>query len=829
MSVSDCIDSAVEGGEMDADRAARVKERLKEIERDLSRTLGPEEATQQAPKKLAQEIEFETLHKKRRSLMQASAQARAELEITDAANRLNRNLGEMAAERIEGLGNRQTRYIGAENHRRAVRATAMQQMTDVLNNFRRDIFGRTQNKATLNDMVRELFGEDSGNAAAKELAAAWQAASEYLRTQFNRAGGAIPKLESWGLPQLHDMVRVRKAGVDAWKAEVTPRLDRAKMIDPRTDQPFSDAELDRVLGEVYETITTEGWSKVKPGDRHGAKSIGARRTDHRFLHFKTADDWLGYQEKFGSGDAFNAMINHIDGTSRDIGAMRALGPNPVATVRHMSDMIRKDAAETAGVSDGGKGARFSQANKNYSADQIEALYGHYIGTLNNPSHESVAGGLATVRSFLTGVQLGSAMLSSSTDVATMQLTSAFNGIPMTGVLKRQLKLFNPANKADRLKAARAGLVAETWTTGSAAQMRFVGEVAPSEITNRMTDGILRVSGLSPWTDMNRQAFGLEAMGLLADNSTVKFNDLPEQMRLMLERYSITPDEWDTVRATEIWSDDSGATLLRPGDIRTRTDIDSDTAEDLATKVLDMIQTETNLAVPSSTIRGRAAVLGATRPGTIAGELSRSTIMYKSFPISMFLTHVRRIADAQGKWTPAKYAAALFISTAVMGAMNLQLKNIAKGRDAENADTPDFWLRAIAQGGGFGIFGDFLLSDTNRFGGSLGATVSGPVIGAVEDAHKLTFGNLRELADDEKETKFAKEVVDTAGRYTPGSSLWYARLAFQRLVLDQLRLMADPDANKRFQRQRRKMMKGHGQDFWWKPGQFTPERAPELTQ
>jgi hypothetical protein len=47
------------------------------------------------------------------------------------------------------------------------------------------------------------------------------------------------------------------------------------------------------------------------------------------------------------------------------------------------------------------------------------------------------------------------------------------------------------------------------------------------------------------------------------------------------------------------------------------------------------------------------------------------------------------------------------------------------------------------------------------------------------------------------------------------------------VIDQVRMMIDPDAKKRMRDLEKKYKKDRGQEYWWRPGQMTPDRAPNL--
>jgi hypothetical protein len=117
----------------------------------------------------------------------------------------------------------------------------------------------------LHNVIREAFGEDTGDLAAKQLAQAWMQTAEGLRTRFNAAGGGIGKLERWGMPQTHDMLAVRAVGFDEWRNYIAPLLDRERMLDSVTGMKMTPQGLEMALRGVYETVRSDGWAKRKPG------------------------------------------------------------------------------------------------------------------------------------------------------------------------------------------------------------------------------------------------------------------------------------------------------------------------------------------------------------------------------------------------------------------------------------------------------------------------------------------------------------------------------------------------------------------------------------
>jgi hypothetical protein len=261
-------------------------------------------------------------------------------------------------------------------------------------------------------------------------------------------------------------------------------------------------------------------------------------------------------------------------------------------------------------------------------------------------------------------------------------------------------------------------------------------------------------------------------------------------------------------------------------------LDHPRAAEVASAIHRMVLTERDYAVVTSDPRTRAYLQQGTQAGTVSGELMRFLGMYKAFPVTVMTTHLARGLGRQGAGGKAAYLGKFFIGLTVLGMGAWQAKQMARGKDPVTMDpTTDAgrkaWGAAMLQGGGAGILGDFLFADQSRFGHGLAETLAGPAVGLVSDVVRLGIGNAQKgLAGEE--TTFLLDALKFGARYTPGSSLWYTRLALERTVLDQLALM-DPDTRQGFARLERKARQDFGQGYWWRPGQMAPDRAPEISK
>ena len=66
-----------------------------------------------------------------------------------------------------------------------------------------------------------------------------------------------------------------------------------------------------------------------------------------------------------------------------------------------------------------------------------------------------------------------------------------------------------------------------------------------------------------------------------------------------------------------------------------------------------------------------------------------------------------------------------------------------------------------------------------------------------------------------------EVTRFLRRNTPATSLWYTRLAVDRMVWDQIQTHLDPEYRQSFARVERRAKQDFGQKFWWAPGKPAP--------
>lgn len=826
----DCIAEALKEGVIDEDEADAIGEtfRQKRAAREASGE-GRSSAHDGATRDVWDEMEAEkAIRKWRAALNKKNAR-----EIADEMKRFrsgsgNVDIGEYLQAKIEYQGQGTGIRSSVQNRRMSVLGRAQADMEEVLHTFRTGAGYRRVNKAKLQNMVRELFGEDTADEAARAFAGAFRKVAEDLRLRFNKAGGMIGKLENWGLPQSHNGRAIRNFINDnsqqAFKEKLFKLLDPEKMKNPLTGKPMGPAQVYAQLDGVIENILTDGWISREPSRQSfGRGMLANQRAEHRFLVFRDADAWLEYASEFGAGDPFGAMMGHLDGMAKDIAALEVLGPNPAATIEWMSQIAKGEAAKAAlGKESLVKADLILKDPERHISGKIKrakAMWEHYTGAVNTPDNDFWATHLANIRNFKTSTALGAAIIPAvATDPFYSLMARQYMGTSSGNWLKEMVGQF--ASRKSRRDAVRMGAIQESALSVFGQQARYAGTFAGSAWSNVLADATLTMSGLTPWTRAGRHAFIRGAMADFADFQDRPHADLPAPVQRTLQRYDISPAEWEAMRGVK-----SPDGFLEPEALDA---ID----RGLADRYLEMLHAESEYAVPSGTLRSRSVLKGTSRPGDLWGEIARSTTMFMSFAATMPMLHGYRIAQmmmqgGNGFARGAAYTSALVFTTTIGGALAVQMKEIKGGRDPHDMTDLAFLGKSVMQGGGLAIYGDFFFADVNRYGGTLPMTVGGPVVELGAEVIKLTGGNIQQILSGD-DPEFASEAAKLIGDNLPGSNIWYLGLAWDRAVQDNLRQALDPDAEAAFRRNIRRRQRETGQDYWWAPGEDTPDRGPDLS-
>ncbi|BAQ86492.1 putative internal virion protein [uncultured Mediterranean phage uvMED] len=682
-------------------------------------------------------------------------------------------------------------------------------LSELLNRFQKKGLGFFDDEANLNKLIRAIYGEATDDVEINQFAKDWLKLVDRTVDLKNKFGASISKNEDFLLPQRHDPSAILKLAKDRneakriWIDRIRDKLDYTKMLDDQGRQLtqleiFGTQDEDGLLGNVFESIVTGGLNKVGPleAPRTMGRKLSRKGSDQRVLYFKDAESWIEYQNDFGRGDIFGTLVDFIESSANDIALLELMGPNPETTWR-----VFLAQAQKSGIN-------------RIQARRLQDTWNVVSGRVNEGNPMAFGNMFQAIRNIDQAALLGTAFISAVSDTGFQLITAQYNKLPTFRILGKTLQTLTAPGEDLRI-AAQIGLGADAWITMAHSSNRF-GETYGIGLTSKIANAVMKASLLEPWTNGNKRAFGMEFSGALARSFDTEWEALDAGFRAMMERNGIVKREWDQFRSTEV--------LEYEGAVFANFNADE------SLKFQSMVLQETDIAVPSPDARVRSVMTMGRQRGTPEGEFYRSFFAIKSFPITIAMTHMTRGWYAGSQGSRAKYLGSLLVTTTALGAIALQAKDIVAGRDprALNKDggmipDRDFLTASMLQGGGLGIFGDFVFADTSRFGKGLFETLAGPSFDTADRFVRFTKGTVRSVISDE-EFNILGEGAKIIDRYTP--SIWQTKL-FEQAFFQSLQEMVDPEADKKLRRLMRSREKEYNQGFWWTPGEFAPDRAPDF--
>ena len=714
-----------------------------------------------------------------------------------------------------------TSYNGVKE---AYRGQMYALLGDALETVGKGAFARQKGKAHLPNIAREIFGQSTGDAKAKAFADAWLRVADLTVELFNNAGGSMQRIARY-MPQAQNAVKLARAGKDRWVRVHLESVDwsKTKMPSGRVIHP---GERVAVLEKVYETLVTDGASKIDMTAFRGqGKAVGNTLDTHRFLHYKNGDAWLKVHEEFGEGNVFEVLVGHIETMAHKTALVETFGPNPEVTMMNIESIVRKAAADTGDA----RNVSDAEAILKNKFQPMMAV----VQRENPMDPNSVFGNTVTgVANILTAAQLGSASLLAipgdfmqAAAVRALYNQGMFNGTGM------YMKALATDPKFMREIATQSGFVMDEVVMATYAQTRWTGVATVGPAATRfVSEAVMRASLMSGHTKAARWAAQSEFMGMMHRSADKPLNETP--FADIARRHGITSEMWDALRQNvKAWEPRRDIKFMRPIDIL-QTQVPNRQA--VYTKFQTMIFEEARRMIPEATIEGAVALKGTTRPDTLLGALSYSFSMYKNFPISFAMIYGRLGMTAKTSAGRLGFYAGLGAGMTLVGALGTQMREVSKGRDPLPMNDPRFLGKAFLSGGALSIWGDFLFAGVNEYNRGPQDIAAGPLVQFLGDTTDLLLGDVFQFAEalgglsepDGKGT-FGGKAVEYARRYTPGTSIWWARAALSRQVFDRLYELADPRAYQKFRRQEKNRRQDYGQEHWWAPGEMAPDRAPDI--
>lgn len=745
MSYQDCIDvirkSAGDLSDDDIDSLVTELQRRQKILQATGVIADTEEAAMRAALKISEDLEAAIMLEKRNAAINAKARL-LNLEFVE------RNFADNPAEGIEalavginrpGLGFRDS--VAARQAERLARYTGALEAdlarADLLEVIASGTLDREAARA-LRRLNQPGAKFDDLPEEAVALAKIIRKHQEYWRQDVNRHGGWIGKLDDYIVRQSHDPMKIMRAGYDEWKAGITDRLEWGRIL---TDMPDKNPE--EFLQAVYKGLVSGEHMKAVPTEPTGFKGPGnlaKKLSQERVLHFKSADDWFDYNEQFGTDNLRESVVNGMKQSAEAVGLMRTFGTNPKAMLDNLVDTLAQRTADPVAAK---------------ALNEKRKTFDNYLANLDGstrvPVNEMLARVGATARVVQNTSKLGVAVASQFSDLPIMGSEVKYQGGNLLEGIVVGLKGFVSrigGTSAEKKEAIRQiGYVADTMIRELGARYSLDNTVGGR--MGRLQDTFFKWNLMRWWQDTMETTASLWMANNMAVKAGQSFDQLGDLSRV-LQGAGIDARKWDVIRQGKQLAAD-GEMYLTPEAMRDLPDSAINTLlgdqvnktrspdrlraamrDELESNLRSFYVDRTSFAVLRPDPKTRAIALRDLRPGTPEGEVAMMIMQFKSFPISFVQKILGR--EVYGREGMERYTsiAQLMVATTIFGYMSMAAKDMLKGKEPRDPTDWKTMQAAMVQGGGMGIYGDFLFGEMRSRGGqSLVATLAGPTLGEAD--------------------------------------------------------------------------------------------------
>lgn len=683
------------------------------------------------------------------------------------------------------------------------------------------------------NIVQERFGKSSGDALAKQISDKMGDVFDNMLDRFNRNGGDIRKLDNWGIPQSHNAEKLAVAGKQQWVNDATQTIDRNKYVN-EDGSLYTEAQLKELLEYSFDTIVSDGANKTEVGksSHQGTSKVTNKHSESRVLHFKDADAWMEYQSKYGGAQFVDLIEAHIATMSRDIALVESLGSNPKMAMKILMDAAKKKDWE--------KGISTKDTDSSIARSQI--MFDELAGG-NTPQSQVLANLGLAYRSMNVAAMLGGTTITSFTDQAMIARTASVHGISYWKTFGELVTQLNPKNRADRDLARSLGLATEEilgsinrWADDGLTSVHGKSEKY-ARVSNGIAAQVMRVSGLNALTAASKTGFSKILMSKYGEMTRTKaWKDLDVHDRELMEGTGINERAWEVMRLANPVIDRKGNQLMSARSIYAIPDSKltafgdpKKVRDEVATQFQTHILDEQGMAVIEAGLRERTWLLGNTKRGSVVGELWRSITQFKSFPTAFLMRHGSRTFAQKGLKGKASYGMSIFFMTTILGALVVQLKELANGNDPQvmfDSEDPQktaaFFGRSVVQGGGLSVLGDIVVAGADPAGRSIGDFMTGPFGKDVESLAGLTVGNAMQWYKG-KDTNAANEAFKLVKGKVPAQNLWYTKAAVNKMFFDEIQDSIAPGYREKLLR---KAEREQGRTQWW-GDDFNDMQSPDF--
>lgn len=643
----------------------------------------------------------------------------------------------------------------------------------------------------------------------------WQ---ELARIEANKEGAWIGKMDGYIVRQSHDPVRIQRAGIDAWKDAARKYFDIARMT---AENPERDVE--SMLNAFYINLASGNHMKAVPDQElqaafKGPANLAKKMSQSREIHFKDADAWFDYNQVYGNRNLREAVTGGLTLSAEKTGLLRSLGTNPQSMLQTIAGQLTEHAKASGDVE---QVTRISER-----IGRRDMYMAAVDGSMNQPGSAIWARRMSNIRGWETLAKLGGMIASQLNDIAIYGASMQIQGRGFLSGMGEAVagigKGFKSQERQDLLSSLDVFMESMVGEIGRTGSFNEAGGMS------RAVQLFMKLNLSQYWTERLRAAAAEGMSHHMALQKTKPWAAIGDEYQRTLSVYGIGERQWEQIRTVATKHVD-GRDYITPEMVRDIPDSrfgggDAAAYEKgkLEQQLRNYFVDRVGFAVIDPDDKTRALMLQGTKPGTWTGEMARFVMQFKSFTGSYMQKAIGQQLYGRGYMGDSIIGALrngngemlgiarLIATTTLMGYASLTIKDLFKNRTPRDITQPEIgWkvlLASMVQGGGAGIYGDFLFGEASRFGSGTVETIAGPTISefgsALDLYHKALRGDTTAAA-----------VFRQAMNNTPYLNLFYARMTLDYLILNDFQEWLTPGYMRRMERQ---LEKDNAQQFLVRP-------------
>lgn len=675
----------------------------------------------------------------------------------------------------------------------------------------------------------------SGDANARKIAEIVRKHQKNLLNRKNRAGANIGEIENYVVRQMHDPLLMigsfknQKKAAKEWVSFTKDLLDKEKTFDSKPANMSEDDYLEEIFHNIVSgnhTKTTDldsiDGSKYFTDGFSGPKNLAKSMSQSRVLHFKDGKSSYKYKQQYSRMTLSESVLSGFTHDAQSIALLETFGTNPKAMFERLIKDIKntKNIKMLRGLREKGLRDQFSELD---GTTRQKGISRNVLGM-----DVSVAGISAGWRMIQNMAKLGFATLSSFSDIATK--ASFINANTERGVFASYGRAFIDVFEGFKNTQQRKEL---GYLLGVGVD-NFLNDVHARFGANDSGPGMMakahqlffKLNGMQWWNNAQKTGLARMLAADLANYSGRTFDKVPPETQRLLKLYDIDETSWPLFKDLVHKAEDGRSYVIatkidelptekidafirnKEGTLDITDKMRQDFRDQFRTKINMYYADSADAAIPTPGARERAIMNQGLPRGTVLGEAIRMVGQLKGFPITYITKGLGRQKAHGGYYGVAK----MMVGSTVMGYLSICIKDILKGKEPRDVFLGDgsfnqkLLMQAFLQGGGAGIYGDFIFNEYNRYGRSFQETLLGPTAGAIDDIAKI-FGKF--ASGDVPTHKMLKFAMEN----TPYMNLFYTKLALDYLFLHDLQELAKPGFLKDMER---RINKDFEQEFFISP-------------